>query len=268
MLHLIQQGGIKDKIVSWICYIYQINQEIRIDKREGVNFIRLITNAGQYTKDAFIGKTAGWPLFIISKYLLYPLFLGYMVEIYRGKMPSTSENPYEFIEGEELWGGLFFNGIKALVIKILYATPIALIIGPVIILYLFGDTNPVDLIGSGMFGLSEETTLAIGTIGSLFVFLYTIILAFSLPVGLIRFARRGNFFEAFKMVDILGHIGKIGRVNYFLAIVLLIVIISGAEYLLVQVPHIGWGLLFAFTPVLAVFSARYVTLLYEEGLCE
>lgn len=231
-----------------------------------MKFIRLITGAGRYTKDAFLGKRAGWPLFIISKYLLYPLFLGYMVEIYRGKKPSVSGNPYEFIEGEELWGGLFFNGMKALVIKILYATPIALIIGPFIILYLFGDTNPVDVIGSGIFGLSEETTLAIGTAASLFVLLYTIIIAFSLPVGLIRFARTGNFIEAFKMMDILEYVGRIGRVNYFLAIVLLIMILSGAEYLLVQVPYVGWGLLFVFTPVIAVFSARYVTLLYEEGV--
>jgi len=233
--------------------------------RDAVNIIRLITVAGLYTKDAFIGKMAGWPLFIISKYLLYPLFLGYMVEIYRGKIPSSSENPYEFIEGEELWGGLFFNGIKALIIKILYATPIALIIGPFIILYVFGDSNPVDLIGSGMFGLSEETTLAIGAVASLFVFFYTIIIAFSLPIGLIRFARTGNFFDAFKIVDILGHIGRIGRIKYFLAIVLLILIISSMEYLLVQVPYIGWVLLLVCTPVFAVFSARYVTLLYEEG---
>ena len=45
----------------------------------------------EYAKDAVWGKWVRWILLVIST-IIFPLILGYMMEVYRGKKPATGEN--------------------------------------------------------------------------------------------------------------------------------------------------------------------------------
>lgn len=228
-----------------------------------VDFDRLLINSFMYTKDAFLGKQSRWILFIISTYLLYPLFLGYMVEIYRGKMPSRSDNPYEFIDDEPLFGALFINGLKLFVIKIIYTVPIAIIAAPLLITLIFGDEDALSRIVSGTGIIPEEILIAFGFVTGLAIVVYTFLIGINLPIALVRYSRTGLMREAFRFFEIQKIIGKIGHLNYIISLFLLAIIIGLIEYLLLQVPEIGWLLIIIFTPVLAVFSARYITIIYE-----
>ncbi|GAA5262476.1 DUF4013 domain-containing protein [Methanocalculus sp. MC3] len=228
-----------------------------------MDFDRLLINSFLYTKDAFLGKQSRWILFIISKYLLYPIFLGYMVEIYRGKMPSRTDNPYEFIDDEPVFGALFFNGLKLFVIKLIYTVPIAIIAAPLLITLIFGDEDALSGLVSGTGIVPEEVLFAFGFLTGLAIVIYTFLIGINLPIALVRFSRTGLMREAFRFFEIQKIIGHIGRLNYIIALFLLAIIIGLIEYLLLQVPEIGWALLIIFTPVLAVFSARYITMIYE-----
>ena len=229
-----------------------------------MTIISLITDAGVYTKEAFLEKKTRLPFFIILLYFIYPLFLGYIVEIYRGKLSSQSDNPFEFVNGVKTLGRLLYDGIRAFIIQILYATPLALVIGPIVATFIFGESDPVDTVGSGIFGLPDQTIIFIGVLAGIFIFLYTILIAFSLPIGLARFAHTGKMLDALRFLSIFRHINRIGWINYLLSIAILLLIIAGTEYLLMQIPQIGWILVIIVTPVLAVFAARYSAILYES----
>jgi len=229
-----------------------------------MQIVSLITDAGVYTKEAFLEKKTRLPFFIILLYFIYPLFLGYIVEIYRGKLSSQSDNPFEFVNGVKTLGRLLYDGIRAFIIQILYATPLALVIGPIVATFIFGESDPVDTVGSGIFGLPDQTIIFIGVLAGIFIFLYTILIAFSLPIGLARFAHTGKMLDALRFLSIFRHINRIGWINYLLSIAILLLIIAGTEYLLMQIPQIGWILVIIVTPVLAVFAARYSAILYES----
>lgn len=191
-----------------------------------MDFIRLVADAGAYTQNAFTRKRARWPVFIISKYLVYPLFLGYIVEIYRGKMPSASDDPYEFIQDEPHWFSLFLNGIRLLIIKILYTMPIIVTLGPILITFFFGDGDALTTMASDVYGIPEAVLITMGMLVGLFIFLYTFIIGINLPIGLIRFSRTGSMREAFRFGAIIGDIGKIGRLRYIFSTLF---IITGLE---------------------------------------
>lgn len=178
-------------------------------------------------------------------------------------MPSRSENPYEFIEDEPVFGALFFNGLKLLIIKLIYTVPIAVIAAPLLITLIFGDEDTLSQIISGTGIVPEEVLLAFGFITGLAIVVYTFLIGINLPLALVRFSRTGLMREAFRFFEIQKIIGKIGRLNYIIALFLLAIIIGLVEYLLLQVPEYGWLLIIIFTPVLAVFSARYITMIYE-----
>ncbi|MBR1369986.1 hypothetical protein RJ53_11060 [Methanocalculus chunghsingensis] len=229
-----------------------------------MQIITLITDAGVYTKELFLEKKTRLPLFIILLYFIYPLFLGYIVEIYRGKISWQSDNPFAFATGAKTLGRLFYDGIRAFIIQILYATPIALVLGPIVVTIIFGESDPIDTVGSGIFGLPDGAIIFIGVLAGLFIFLYTILIAFSLPIGLARFAHTGKMLDAFRFLSIFRHITRIGWISYLLSIGILLLIIGGTEYLLMQIPQIGWILVIIATPILVVFAARYSALIYES----
>ena len=85
----------------------------------------------------------------------------------------------------------------------------------------------------------------------------------------VRFARTGNMGEAFNFGAIFTHIGKIGWMNYLIALLMvLIALINIAVICLVIntiVPYAGIILFIILLPFLALFSPRYITLLYESA---
>jgi len=193
---------------------------------------------------------AAFAVALIVALLLGTFFMGYMVKIFRGEVPLPAVSGF---------GKMFSDGIRYLLIEIIYTIPVIIIlafsIGAVFMTAL--STGPdfealLPLIGGAILGI-------------LIALIVAIIIGLFAIIGVVRFARTGRIGEAFNFSAITATIGRIGWGSYILAL-----IIGGAIVLVVQVvlgwiPFIGGILQLIISPFLTVFFTRYVTLLYESG---
>ena len=204
-----------------------------------------------YAKDAVVGKWMQWLLLFIATILLCIPLMGYTVRVLR------SENPAPEVTG---WAELIVDGIKYLVISLIYALP------SLIILFV--------TLGSAILALasgnSAEFIAAIG--GMLLGFLIFLVVAFICglfgTIGLIRFARTGSMGEAFNFVEIRETIGKIGWVPYIVALVIMVVIqviISVILSVITMVPILGLLIELVLIAPVALFEARFLSLLYDTA---
>jgi hypothetical protein len=212
---------------------------------------KIIEDSFGYAKEGLAGKWERWILLIFAC-LLFPLYLGYVIRVFRGANPSPQFGD---------WGQMFFDGVKLFIVALIYALP-ALILSFI----LFGSADIIrssvnpDTIG----GLI--VAILMGAIILVIVAISTWLIAITAGV---RFARTGNMGEAFSFGVIFTHIGKIGWMNYLIALLMiLIALINIAVICLVIntiVPYIGIILFIILLPFLALFSPRYITLLYESA---
>jgi hypothetical protein len=210
----------------------------------------VLNDSIEYAKDAVWGKWARWILLIISS-IIFPLILGYTLEMLRGKKPAPEPQD---------WGKLFIDGIKLFVIGLIYLIPAAIIgaifLGAALVSYL-----PSAMMGSnaGLFAAGGFliTGILLMVIVSFIVYLVGII-------GAVRFARMGRMGEAFNFNEILARIGKIGWGYYIIALIVLAVIIIIIRAILAAIPFIGWLLNLIVAPALIIFFARYIALVYDS----
>jgi len=207
----------------------------------------------EYAKEGLVGKWAKWILLIISC-IIFPLVLGYMMRIYRGVKPSPELNE---------WGGMFIDGIKLLIVGIIYAIPILIVefavIGSAGIAFLVALSNPMadpnaltGLIGAVLFGV-------------VILVLVAIIIEMIAIIGMVRFARTNSFGQAFNFGAIFATIGRIGIGTYILALIVMAIIVGIIEVICWLIPYVGFVLLIIILPFLVLFSTRYITLLYESA---
>jgi hypothetical protein len=207
---------------------------------------KTLNDSLEYAKDAVWEKWVRWILLIIST-IIFPLILGYELEVYRGKKPAPE--PAD-------WGKLFIDGIKLFIIQLIYAIPVF------IVLLIF--------IGGGALVAMRGTPGAVlAGVGSILVgVLITVIVAFIIglfeAMGVIRFARMGRMGEAFNFNAILAQIGKIGWVSYIVALIVVFIVAFIIAVILSVIPFIGWLLVLIAAPALAIFVARYITLIYDS----
>ncbi len=204
----------------------------------------LLSNSFEYTKECLVGKWMKWILLIIST-IIFPLIYGYVMRIYKGTTPAPEL---------ENWGGLFIDGIKLLIVGIVYFIPVFIVAA------LVG-------VGSALTAMAGGDMAALGTmgIGMLVLLILTIIIALIVPIAYIRFSRMESFGEAFNFSAIFGHIGKIGWVDYIIAIIILGIVIGIIQFVLMLIPILGRLLLLILMPAFAIFSARYMTLVYDSA---
>ncbi len=113
------------------------------------------------------------------------------------------------------------------------------------------------------------------------------VVAAFLPVACIRFARTGDFFEAFNFSAIIATIGKIGWINYIVAVVFIGIIIgipltivlfvlmfvlifalilfNNNLFMLLGIIAILAILFLIIIPLVGIFEARYMTRVYETS---
>lgn len=200
----------------------------------------------EYAKDAVWGKWARWILLIISS-IIFPLLMGYELEVYRGKKPAPEP---------ENWGKLFIDGIKFFIIQLIYAIPLFIVI------LFFG--------GAGVLGLMRGTPAGIMAaagsfiVGLIVLVIVTIIIILFETIGAVRFARTGSMGEAFNFNAILERIGKIGWGSYIIALIVVAIIAAIIAFILMAIPVIGWLLFLIIIPALIIFVARYITLVYDS----
>jgi len=205
---------------------------------------KTLNDSLEYAKDAVWGKWVRWILLIISS-IIFPLILGYELEVYRGKKPAPEPTN---------WGTLFIDGIKLLIIEIIYAIPSLIVLGLTIGAAALAVTTPAAAMA--MWG-----TFAVGIVITVIVAFITLLF---MAMGVIRFARTGRMGEAFNFSAITALIGKIGWGSYILALIVVTVVACIIGFILSAIPFIGWLLLLIVAPALTIFVARYITLLYDS----
>jgi hypothetical protein len=208
----------------------------------------LVGDSFEYAKEGLVGKWMKWVLLLIATILLTLPLMGYSLRIYRGAKPSPDVDD---------WGTLFIDGIKYFIIGLIYAIPLIIImviaVAPIIAAAVSGDTSYV--------------MAAIGTflIGLVVFFIVAIIIGLVANIGIVRFARTGSIGEAFNFGAILATIGKIGWLNYIIALIVMGVLIRIVEIICNLIPYVGLVLLFLILPFLTLFQARYVCMLYDSA---
>jgi hypothetical protein len=212
-----------------------------------MDYGNMIGESFAYAKDALVGKWMQWVLLLIATILLSIPLMGYTLKVLRGEKPAPE------VTG---WGTLIIDGIKYLIISLIWAIP------ALIIFFLMLGS----MIGALMSG---NTSAAMGLIGGAIVgfivfIIVAIITGLLATIGIIRFARTGSMGEAFNFGAILETIGKIGWVSYFIAILIIGIIICVIEFICMAIPYVGMLLLFLLTPLLVLWHSRYICQIYDS----
>jgi hypothetical protein len=234
-----------------------------------MDFGALLDDAFSYTRSGIFGNLNRWAALILAVICLGIPMNGYVMRIYRG----TDTAP-----DIDRWGTLFIDGIKLIIVGLLYAIPI-MIVWAFIYGGMFIEMVKGNLVAAGNF----EPNLAL----LLLMYAVEIVIGIIMPVASIRFARMNRFAEAFNFSAIFGTIGKIGWITYILALIIVSLVIGIPIFILVfgfivvvgaALYIIGGGtialimavlgfvlLILILSPLFGVFQARYMTRLYESA---
>ncbi|WAC06111.1 MAG: DUF4013 domain-containing protein [Methanoregula sp.] len=204
-----------------------------------------------YAKDGVWEKWNKWLMLIIATILLGIPLAGYCLKVLRGEKPAPEVTD---------WGTLFVDGIKAIIVVLIYAIPIII----VEVLMIGG------MAAGAMSGDPNAMMAAIGAmlIGLLIVVILAIIIAIFEIIGIIRFARTGSIGEAFNFGAILATIAKIGWVTYIIALIVYVivaVIFGIVVTILMMIPILGFILYLCLIPPWALLAARYFCLIYDTA---
>ena len=211
-----------------------------------MDYSQMLNDSFEYTKEALWEKWIKWILLIVSV-IIFPLFLGYTMEVMRGKKPAPEL---------QNWGKLFIDGLKLFVTGLIYAIPI-------IILTLFLVGGSVLTLAGGDPGRVMAAVVALAG-GLLVIVILAILIALVATFGYIRLARTDSIGEAFNFSAILDRIGKIGWGSYIVALIIIDLVIWVIEVLLMLIPMVGMLLNLLLVPAYGIFFIRYITLIYDS----
>ena len=233
----------------------------------------MLDDALAYTKQGVFENTDRWLKLIIAILCLGIPMNGYVMRIYRDVQPAPEVDH---------WGSLFVDGLKLILLGLVYAIPIFILYVIIYVSMLFAamseDTNQIDT--AMMSGWAPNMGLVV------LIFIVEIAVGLIVPVASIRFARTNSFSEGFNIGAILGYIGKIGWINYIIALILVTLVIAIPICILVlgciliggitmvifklnTIAILGFILamiiiILILAPLFAVFQARYMTRVYDS----
>jgi len=87
--------------------------------------------------------------------------------------------------------------------------------------------------------------------------LFIVAIIYAIPILIVEFAVIGSAGVAF--------FTTLGIPTYILALIVLLLITGIIELICWVIPYVGWVLLIILLPFIGIFSARYITLLYESA---
>jgi hypothetical protein len=188
---------------------------------------------------------------VIAAFLLSFILSGYLARIYRG-----ATTPPEF----DNWGPLYIDGIKIAVTGFLWLIPVLLAFALVVAFGILGFSHGSPLSGAPGIGL-VIVFLILAIVLAIIAILYSM-------MGIIRCARTGCIREGIRFTAITETLRSIGWVNYVVALIVLFVI--GIVFFVILsiislIPYLGEIIQLIFIPVYTVFSARYMTRVYEQA---
>jgi hypothetical protein len=216
-----------------------------------MDYGNMVGESFEYAKEAVVGKWNKWVMLIIATILLGIPLMGYAMKVLRGEKPAPEVND---------WGTLFIDGIKYIIIMIIYMIP------AMIVLF-------VAVGASALGAMSNNPTAVMAAIGGmligllLFAVIALITSIFAL-IGAVRFARTGSIGEAFNFSAILATIEKIGWVPYIIALVVyfVVAVIYGLIISIIQmIPILGFLISLCIIAPWTLFSTRYICQLYDSA---
>lgn len=216
-----------------------------------MDYGNMVGDSFEYAKEAVVGKWNQWIMLIIATILLGIPLAGYSLKVLRGEKPAPEVAD---------WGTLFIDGIKAIIVYLIYAIPIIIVFA---ILMVVG-------FGAAMTGDATAIMASAGImiLGMLVCFVLAVIIGLFEMIGMVRFARTGSIGEAFNFGAILATIAKIGWVPYIIALVVLFVvaIIFGIIVTIIQmIPILGILIYLCLIAPWSLFISRYVCQLYDSA---
>ena len=237
-----------------------------------MDYSHVLDDALHYTKEGIFGSADRWMKLILAIICLGIPLNGYIMRIYRGANPAPEVDH---------WGTLFVDGLKLILVGIIYAIP-------VMIIWAFAYGSLMLSIMQGNTAAMESWSPNLGLMGLMYVL--EIIIGIIMPVAAIRFARTMSFSEAFNVGAILETIKKIGWINYLIALVLITIVIAipvciiifgmiliggismfmlgGNTATLVGFIVAAILIILTLAPLLSVFQARYMTRVYDSAARE
>ncbi len=224
----------------------------------------ILENSYDYTKEGLVGKWVKWVILAVLWIIqilpfglpLLPIFNGYIIRVMSGAEPAPEIDQ---------WEKLFVDGWKLNIIVLIY------MLIPLIVLFVFGGFAALSAIASSAAGgdPSAISAVMLSLFGGIIIagFLAIIISIFAV-IGIVRFARTDSIGEAFNFSAILETIGNIGWIEYIIALVILLIVLLVIQFItwiFMVIPPLGTLIGIIVAPAIAIFSARYMTLLYESG---
>jgi len=234
----------------------------------------MLDDAFAYAREAVWERWTRWLILMVSL-IIFPLFFGYMVRIYRGTRPAPEP---------EQWGSLFVDGLKLLVVQIVYFLPVILLV--ILAFIPLISTLLAAGVFSENFGTMSEAQSGqwfeshpeiFSALGIMIVLLFAavvlaIVITFFSYLGVVRFARTGSIGEAFNFSAILAHIGRIGWINYIIALIAITIIgyifgtiLNFFSFIPVVGIFIELLLMGIFYVPFLIFSARFSCRVYDAG---
>jgi len=216
-----------------------------------MDFGNMIGDSFEYAKEAVVGKWNQWLMLIIATILLGIPLAGYSLKVLRGEKPAPEVTD---------WGTLFIDGIKYLIISIIWMIPAMIV---------FFLAVGVSVLGA----MSGDPTAAMAAVGGMMIgmLVFFVVLLITLLfeiIGVIRFARTGSIGEAFNFGAILATIGKIGWGSYIIALIVLCVV--GVIYgiivtILMMIPILGFIIYLCLIAPWTLFVSRYICQMYDSA---
>lgn len=230
-----------------------------------MDYGKMLQDSYTYAKDAVWGKWERWLLLLMSV-VVFPLIIGYVAKIYRGDQPAP-----KFEEG-----GLFIMGLKLIFAGLIYAIPVIAVL-LVTIFYAMVNFMPYIIMGNPAYifnNLDQFVGVLLGIgIGLLITVILAIIISFISTIALIRLVKEGKFSEAFNFGAVMQTIRSIGWGRYIVAMIIywvISLIFFGVIETLNLIPIAGMAIYWLVYCIVLVpfivFSARYVTLIYESAI--
>lgn len=236
-----------------------------------MDYGELLGDAWGYTKECTLKNPLRWMKMIVAVLCLGLPFNGYVLQVYRGANPAPEVDN---------WGTLFVDGLKMLAIAFVYLLP--LILSMALLLAV--------TIAAVILDVADTYGIFFGILNRLFellMYILEFVALVILPIATIRFARSGIFSEAFNFPGIAATIGKIGWLNYLVAVVLVsllvgipicmilfvlivvviftYVIFSSNVFALLGIIAVMAIIIVISLPLISIFQARYLARVYESA---
>lgn len=216
-----------------------------------MDYGKMVGDAFAYAKDGVWEKWNKWLMLVIATILLGIPLTGYVMKVLRGEKTAPEVTD---------WGTLFVDGIKALIVMLIYSIPII-----IVEMLMMGG-----MVAGAMSGDPTVMMAAIGAmlVGFVVVVILAIIIALFALIGIVRLARTGSIGEALNFKAILATIGKIGWIPYIIALIvyMIVTVIFGIVMaILMMIPILGWIIYLCLIAPFAIFAGRYFCQIYDSA---